>query len=79
MAALVTALDTEFTPAAGSFIASVTGGASAMLQRKSASGASDWAIVGSYHQEAVTIENPVAGAVYRFTATYGTPSVRADQ
>jgi hypothetical protein len=28
---------------------------------------------------AVVVSNPVAGAVYMFTALVGTPSVRADQ
>lgn len=79
MTALVTALNTEFTPAVGDFIASVTGDASAMLQRKSDAAASDWAMVGSIHQRAVNISNPVAGAVYRFVSTYGTPTVRAEQ
>lgn len=79
MAALVTALDTTFTPAAGDFIAQSTG-APANLLRKTANGAANFALVGVVAAgQGVTVSNPVAGAVYKFTAVSGTPTVRADQ
>lgn len=80
MATLVSALAAEFTPAAGDFVAQATGGV-AQLQRKQTSGAA-FARVGEI-SGAVVVSNPVAGAVYKFvaydTATYGTPTVQADQ
>ncbi len=78
MASLVSALNTEFTPAAGDFIAQATGGA-AILQRKDSSGVA-FADVGLVDQ-AVIVSNPVAGAVFKFITalTYGTPTVQADQ
>lgn len=78
MAALTTALDTEFTPAVGDFIVQVTAGPANLL-RKNAAGA-DFAVVQALAAgSAVVVSNPVAGAVYMFTALVGTPSVRADQ
>lgn len=79
MTALTTALDTEFTPAAGDFIVQVTGGSPANLLRKNAAGA-EYAVLGVLESGAARIvSNPVSGAVYKFTAVSGTPSVRADQ
>jgi hypothetical protein len=73
-------LDTTFTPAAGDFIAQVTGGGAVSLMRKTASGAAAFAFVGTIQANtSVTVSNPVAGAVYKFTAVSGTPAVRADQ
>lgn len=79
MASLATAVDTEFTPSAGDFIAQVTGAGAALL-RKNASGVSDWAVVGSLPAgSAVVVANPVAGAVYKFSALGALTVVRADQ
>jgi len=84
MAALTTALDTEFTPAVGDFTVQCTAGL-ARLERKNASAAA-WATRGGDLEagDFKVVSNPVAGAVYRFTARapYGatvTPVVRADQ
>ena len=77
MATLVSALDTEFTPAAGDFIVQATGG-QALLQRKNSSGAA-FAPVGTIDKAGVIVSNPIAGAVYKLTATIGTPTVQADQ
>ena len=75
MATLTAALDTDFTPAAGDFIAQATGG-TANLLRKNSSGA-QFAPVGPING-AVTVDNPVAGAVYKFSAPTGV-TVQADQ
>jgi len=83
MAALTTALDTEFTPAVGDFNVQCTVGL-ARLERKNASGAA-FATVGDLEAgDAKVVSNPIAGAVYKFTArapfgTTGAPVVRADQ
>lgn len=77
MATLASALDTEFTPAVGDFIAQATGG-NASLVRKNSAGA-EFALVTSTLNGAVVVSNPVAGAVYKFTAPSGTPLVQADQ
>lgn len=76
MATLVSALETEFTPAAGEFIAQATGG-QASLMRKNTSGAG-FAAVGII-DTAVVVSNPVGGAVYKFVKHYGSPVVQADQ
>lgn len=76
MATLVSALQTEFTPAAGDFIVQSTGGRSALM-RKNTSGAG-FASVGLV-SEAVIVSNPVAAAVYKFVAFDGAPVVQADQ
>ena len=75
MATLTAALDTEFTPAVGEFIAQATGG-SANLLRKNSIGA-QFAPAGQING-AVTVGNPVAGAVYKFSAPAGV-TVQADQ
>lgn len=84
MAALVTAVDTEFTPAVGDFTVQCTAGL-ARLERKNATGAA-WATNGGDLQagDFKNVSNPIAGAIYRFTARtpYGVtlaPVVRADQ
>lgn len=80
MATLTSALDTDFTPAAGDFIAQATGG-SVQLLRKNSSGAA-FALVGliGIGTGAVIVSNPVAGAVYRFSTTGGqVVAVQADQ
>lgn len=77
MATLVSALTTEFTPAAGDFVAQASGGA-AQLQRKQTGGAA-FVGIGLIHNDGVIVSNPVAGAVYKFVAVIGTPTVQADQ
>ena len=76
MATIASALDTEFTPAAGDFIAQATGG-TALLVRKDSAGAAfaDVALI----DKAVVVSNPIAGAVYKFQTRYGSPVVQADQ
>ena len=75
MASLVTALETDFTPAAGDFIIQVTV-APATLLRKNASAAS-YTVVQDSIIGAWNVSNPVAGAVYRFRGDASV--VRADQ
>lgn len=77
MATIASALATEFTPAAGDFVAQASGGA-AQLQRKQSAGA-EFVTVGLLHNEGAIVSNPVAGAVYKFVAVIGTPVVQADQ
>lgn len=77
MATLVSALATEFTPSAGEFIIQVTGGV-AQLMRKNSSGA-EFAAISDQLQGGYTVSNPVAGAVYKFSAFSGSPIVQADQ
>lgn len=76
MATIATALNTEFTPAVGDFIAQSTNG-DAALMRKNSAGAG-FAAVGVI-SEAAIVDNPVAGAVYKFVAHTGNPVVQADQ
>lgn len=76
MATLVSALNTEFTPAVGDFIVQSTNGRAALM-RKNVSGAG-FAAVGVI-SEAVIVSNPVAAAVYKMMAHEGTPVVQADQ
>lgn len=77
MAALTTADDTEFTPAVGDFIAQSTGAAATLL-RKNASGAAFASAGRLTPGQAVIVNNPIAGAVYKFAAEAGA-AVRADQ
>ena len=71
-----TALDTEFTPAVGEFIAQATV-ADAVLLRKGASAAA-FVYAGTILKDtAVNVSNPIAGAVYKFAAGSGA-TVRAD-
>lgn len=79
MTTLVSALGTEFTPTGGiPFIVQVTGGI-ARLDRKNTSGAT-WVGVGTVSSgQGFVVDNPVAGAVYRFTGISGVPVVQADQ
>jgi hypothetical protein len=82
MASLVTAFGTPFIPAAGDFIVSVTGGLAQLQRRNSA--ATPWANVDILGPDnAYTVENPVAGAEYKFIAPPGLSTsgvaVRADQ
>lgn len=80
MATLVSAVDTVFTPATGTFNVQCTRGNS-VLQRRQTAGA-DWAIVGMVKNgDAFLVDNPVASAQYRFVKTddSATPTVQADQ
>lgn len=77
MASLVSALDTEFTPAVGDFNVQVTGGNANLLRKNSTALA--WALVTDLANRALVVSNPVAGAVYKFTAATTTPVVQADQ
>jgi hypothetical protein len=77
MATIATALETEFTPAAGDFIVQATG-RPVSLVRKNTSGAA-FASVAAIDNQALIVSNPIAGAVYKFVAT-GLPAVvQADQ
>jgi hypothetical protein len=77
MATLVTALNTEFTPAVGDFNVQVSSGVATLL-RKNTSG-SAFAVVQSAVSGAFVCTNPIAGAVYQFTAPQSTTVVQADQ
>ena len=77
MATLSTALNTDFTPAVGDFIAQSWGG-TATLTRKNSSGAA--AVNCGVINGAVIVSNPIAGAVYQFTTEApGKVTVQADQ
>ena len=80
MATLVTALGTAFTPTATSFIVEVSGQGHVHLQRR-ASASDPWTgvrgnpICGG---EAVNVDNPYIGAVYRLMSIDGgSPTVKA--
>lgn len=77
MATLASAVETEFTPAVGDFNVQVTGGVVTLL-RKNTSGAAFSAVQPAF-SGAFICGNPVAGAVYKFAVTSGTPTVQADQ
>ncbi len=81
MATLTTALDTDFTPAAGDFIVQVTGGFGLLMRRNSAGAA--MAQAASNVNGAVIVSNPVAGAVWQIRVAPGSQSqgmaVQADQ
>jgi hypothetical protein len=77
MTTIASALEKEFTPSVGDFIAQVTNGY-ATLARKNSSGAA-FASVGEPINGAVIVDNPISGAVYKFVAYQGAPAVQADQ
>lgn len=77
MASLVSAVDTEFTPAAGDFIISVTGGSATLLRKNAA--ANVFSAVGSGITGALVCSNPIAGAVYKFQSDKSSVVVQADQ
>jgi len=78
MPVICSAVDTTFSPAAGPFLAQVTGGGSAILWRRSDATA-EWAVAERLPQNrSVDVPNPVAGAQYRFEAI-GDVVVRAHQ
>lgn len=79
MTTLCNAVNTTFTPAVGSFNVQVASGGVACLEREQTSGAG-WAAVGNVQAgQAFVVDNPVSGAVYRFSTVSGTPVVQADQ
>lgn len=73
-------LNSVFTPAATPFIAQATGLGPVFLQRRNVT-AAPWAQVGQISGLAVVVQNPVAGAEYRFVSEAEPTSVavRADQ
>ena len=79
MANLTTSLDTSFTPATGDFTVQAKG-TPVQLLRKNNAGA-PFASVSMLHNEAKTVSNPVAGAVYQFASVHPTnvATVSADQ
>ena len=77
MASLVTALNTEFTPAVGDFNVQVSSGVAALLRKNSAG--APFAVVQSAVAGAFVCSNPVAGAVYMLTAPSASTVVAADQ
>lgn len=76
MATIASALDTEFTPAAGDFDVQVSGGAAELMRKQSAGAA--FVSIGLLHNEGAIVSNR-AGNVYKFVAAIGTPTVQADQ
>ena len=76
MASLVSALETEFTPAVGDFNISVTGGTATLL-RKNSSGTA-YAVVEAGITGAKVCSNPIGGAVYKFQSPVAA-TVQADQ
>lgn len=76
MATIASALNAEFTPAAGDFDVQVSGGAAELHRRQTAGAA--FVRVGLLHNEGGTVTNR-AGYVYKFVAVIGTPTVQADQ
>jgi len=77
MASLVSALDTEFTPAVGDFNVQVSFGVATLLRKNSAGVA--FAVVQSVVAGAFVCSNPIAGAVYKFSAPSSSTVVQADQ
>lgn len=78
MAQICSAVDTEFTPAATPFIIQVSTGTAALMRKTSSGGAFTYvATIGG--NDSPIVDNPVAGAVYKFQAVSGTPVVSADQ
>jgi len=79
MASLTTALNTNFTPAAGDFIVQCTGGSVQLM--RSNDGTAAFASCALITNEAKTVSNPVAGAIYKFVPVNPnvTPTVAANQ
>lgn len=77
MATLTNTLNAEFTPAVGDFNAQASAGRAILWRKQTASAA--FVEVGRLHNNAVIVSNPVAGAVYKFTATDPSVQVQADQ
>lgn len=77
MATIASAVETEFTPAAGDFIAQAIGSPVALMRKNSAGAA--FVPVVSMDNQALVVSNPVAGAVYKFVATGRPVTVQADQ
>ena len=77
MATLATAVNTAFTPTATQFSVQVKGGSIELL-RKQTSGA-DLVSVGMISNQAVIVQNPTSGCVYQMQASFGNPTVQADE
>lgn len=78
MATLVSAVNTTFTPAVGTFNIQCTGG-DARLDRRNTAG-SAWAIVGNVlNGQSFVVDNPVGNAQYQFVTLSGSPTVQAEQ
>jgi hypothetical protein len=77
MATIASAVETEFTPAAGDFIVQASGQPCALV-RKNTSGAAFVPVV-SIDNQSLVISNPIAGAVFKFVATGRPVTVQADQ
>lgn len=78
MATLVSALNTVFTPATGTFIAQATGN-QVVLQSRNTSGAA-WVIAAPMpFATALLIDVPVSGVQFRFVSPDAGAVVQADQ
>lgn len=77
MATIASAVETEFTPAAGDFIVQATGMPVALMRKNTAGAA--FVPVTSIDNQALVISNPVAAAVYKFVASGRPVTVQADQ
>lgn len=78
MATLVSAVNTTFTPAVGTFDVQCTGG-DVRLDRRNTAGAA-WAIVGNISNgQCFVVDNPVGSVQYQFVTLSGSPTVQADQ
>lgn len=79
MAVLTTSVNTSFTPpAATPFIVQVSGSNAPVTLLRRNSSAAPWVPVGPAISGAWIVENPVAGAEYKFSVD-GTAQVSADQ
>ncbi|CAB4153161.1 hypothetical protein UFOVP607_52 [uncultured Caudovirales phage] len=77
MATLTSTIETEFTPAVGDFNVQVTGGTATLL-RKNTTGAA-FSVAQPAFAGAYICNNPIAGAVFKFSAPTGAAVVQADQ
>lgn len=77
MTTLVSALDTEFTPAAGPFNVDVPSGVATLLRK--VPGASTFSVVQSVVSGAHVCDNDIGSTVYKFTAPSSSTVVQADQ
>ncbi len=78
MAQICAAVNTPFIPEVGSFIVQCSAGAVA-LGRSAVTGGPYTDCGQITANSSFIVDNPVAGAEYRFTTISGTPVVRADQ
>lgn len=77
MAILVSALDTDFTPAVGDFNVQATGGLATLLRKDSAGAA--FAPVPGLIAGGMVCSNPIAGAVFRLSSPTSATVVQVDQ